>query len=120
MHPLIVYRLTTVVFGFSSSPFLAIRTLKQLITDVGKNYPLAAEMVNKQIYVDDLILTADNLETAISLQNEAIELLSKGGFELRKWTSNCPQLVANVPESHREKPLFISENNPLYNVLGIK
>lgn len=65
-------------------------------------------MVNKQIYVDDLILTADNFETAIPIQKEAIELLSKGGFELKKWTSNCPQLGTNVPESHREKPLSTS------------
>lgn len=100
LNPLLVYRLTTVVFGFSSSQFLAFITLKQLITDVGKNYPLAAEMVNKQIYVDDLIRTADNLETAISLQKEAIELLSKGGFELRKWTITCPKLYRSLTEKN--------------------
>lgn len=120
-HPLLIYKLTTVVFGFSCSPYLAIRTLRQLVVDEGDKYPLASQALMNQVYVDDLILGANSIVEALSLQKEIIELLSQGGFDLRKWTSNCLELVCCVPESHREKPLlFESSENPIYSVLGIK
>lgn len=120
-QPLSIYCLTTVVFGFVCSPYLAIRTLRQLIADEGDKYPLAARVLKKQVYVDDLILGAHSLEEALLLQKETIQLLSKGGFDLRKWISNCPELVSNMPRSHLEKPLhFQSSDNPFYSVLGIK
>lgn len=35
------YRLTTVTYGLSCAPFLALRTLQQLVKDEGTRYPLA-------------------------------------------------------------------------------
>jgi len=35
-------------------------------------------------YVDDLITGTDDVDTALSLQQELIEMLKKGGFTLRK------------------------------------
>ncbi|XP_054272529.1 uncharacterized protein LOC128992813 [Macrosteles quadrilineatus] len=119
--PLSVYRLTTVVFGFNCSPYLALRTLHQLITDEGANFPLAAEALKKQVYVDDLILGANSIEQALVLRNEVEQLLLKGCFELRKWTSNCPQIMETLPDSYKETPLYFnSSDQPYFKVLGIK
>lgn len=119
--PLSIYRLTTVVFGFVSSPFLAIRTLKQLVLDEGQNYPLASKVMEKQVYVDDLIFGANSPDEARTTQKEIIDLLSKGGFDLRKWVCNQPELISDIPESYKEKPMYFQgPDNPFYSILGIK
>lgn len=94
---------------------MAIRTLKQLVKDEGSRYPLAAKALENQIYVDDLFLGANSIEEAVSLQNEAVQLLSEGGFQLRKWKTNCPELVSSLPDEYKEKPLYFQSNNSLYN-----
>jgi len=43
--------------------------------------------------VDDLITGTDDVDTALSLQQELIEMLKKFGFTLRKWASNHPALL---------------------------
>lgn len=83
-----IYELLTVTYGLAPSSFLATRTLKQLAADEGSSYPLGRQALEKCFYVDDFIGGADSVEEAIRLRTELSELLEKGGFELRKWTSN--------------------------------
>lgn len=119
--PLQLYQLTTVTFGLSSSPYLANRVIKQLIADEGKNHPLAAKALQSQIFVDDAVLGCDTVIEALELQQDVIALLKKGGFELRKWSSNEPKLVENLPQEHCEVPLmFRSSGQPCLSVLGLK
>lgn len=55
------------------------------------------------------------------MQKDCVELLSKGGFTLRKWSSNHGALLKTVPEDHLETPLALSSTEqPLYSILGIK
>lgn len=98
--PLCVYSLNRVTFGVSSSPDLAIRTLHQLAEDEGQDYPEASTVLKTQTYVDDVICGADTMEKARHLQEQLIQLLKKGGFELRKWTSKYPELLQVLPEQH--------------------
>ena len=53
-------------------------------------------------FVDDIF--ADDLDSARKLRDELIKLLSSGGFPLKKWVSNHPQLVADLPEGDRLRP----------------
>ncbi|XP_070144903.1 uncharacterized protein [Drosophila kikkawai] len=48
------YRLLTVTYGLASSPFIAVRVLKQLATDYAEMYPNAAVVLNRDAYVDDI------------------------------------------------------------------
>lgn len=119
--PLEIYRLTTVTFGMSSSPFIANRVIQQLINDEGKNHPLAAKALRHQVYVDDAILGSDSIEEAIALQHDVVDLLKKGGFELRKWSANYPELLQNLPREHCDSPLmFRASGQPCLSVLGLK
>ncbi|XP_053679053.1 uncharacterized protein LOC128730038 [Anopheles nili] len=86
--PIQYYELNTVTYGLSPSSFLATRTLLQLATDEGTAYPVAATALKRNFYVDDFIGGADSVEDARRLRVGLGELLRKGGFELRKWTSN--------------------------------
>lgn len=102
LKPIEHYRLHTVTYGTSAAPYLAVRTLLQLADDESKRYPLAASVTKTDFYVDDLISGADDIETALVLQNELISLLRSGGMHLRKWSSNCDDVLAPLPASDRE------------------
>ena len=47
-------------------------------------------------YVDDFISGANTMEETIALRRELSELLAKGGFELRKWTSNLLGVLSGL------------------------
>lgn len=114
------YKLNTVTYGLNSSPYLAIRTLHQLAEDEGAIFPEAAKILKSQTYVDDCICGADNVSDALELQNQLIKLLKRGGFELRKWSSNSPELLQALPPEHLESPVFLeSSQQPHYSILGL-
>ena len=62
--PIQEYRLNTVTYGVSSSPFLAIRTLQQLASDEKQNFPIASEIVAKDTYVDDIVTGCCSIDDA--------------------------------------------------------
>lgn len=99
-HPVQDYRLSTVTYGLNCSPYLAIRTLLQLANDDGSAFPLAAKALQEDTYMDDIVTGASNLLEAEALKFQMISLLEKGGFELRKWASNEPSLLSDLPVDH--------------------
>lgn len=101
LMPLQDYKLQTVTFGVSSAPFLAIRTLRQLAIDESAKYPQAAEITLRDFYVDDLMTGCNTIAEATDVQNQLMKLMKSGGFELKKWSSNSPTLLTNVPSTHR-------------------
>ncbi|XP_053698923.1 uncharacterized protein LOC128745882 [Sabethes cyaneus] len=99
-EPLRAYELLTVTYGLTPSSFLATRTLEQLASDEGKNFPLGGPALRKNFYVDDYIGGAETVEDAIQTRLELDQLLTKGGFQLRKWTSNNPKVLESIDPSH--------------------
>ena len=93
-----VYNLNTVTFGEAPSPFLAIRTLHQLSDDESHDFPLAAQILKRDVYVDDLLTGADTLSEVLGLRDGIISLLKRGGFNIRKWGSNQQHALDNIYE----------------------
>ena len=58
--------------------------LLQLAADENSRYPLAAAILESSVYVDDIITAADTIDEVRILQQELIQLLHAGGFELGK------------------------------------
>ncbi|XP_014204702.1 uncharacterized protein LOC106636718 [Copidosoma floridanum] len=84
------FRLTTVTYGTRPAPFLATRSLLQLVKDEGHRYPQAARILTSGRYVDDIFGEA---ETSDELSEQALqlkELCMAGGLPLAKWHSNSP------------------------------
>ena len=50
-----------------SSPFLAIRVLRQLALDEGEKFPLAVEILNKQTYIDHTLSGGHSLNEAVEI-----------------------------------------------------
>ncbi|XP_065356376.1 uncharacterized protein LOC135950776 [Calliphora vicina] len=99
---IIIYKLSTVTYGTKPAPFLSIRVLQQLSSDENDKYPLACKVLNTDTYVDDVISGADNLVDALELHTQLCQLLYKGKFNLRKWTTNSEELLSHIPLEFRE------------------
>jgi len=101
-------------------PFLTTKCLQKLIEYEAINYPEAAKMASDGFYVDDLIMGTDNLDTALSLQQDLIDMLKKDGFTLRKWLSNYPALLIHFsPEDVERKLLLSFGNENVIKALGL-
>ncbi|XP_061401019.1 uncharacterized protein LOC133336755, partial [Musca vetustissima] len=72
-----------------------------------ERYPLGSQMLKDNFYMDDGLCGADSLSTAIEIQKELVTILKQHGFILRKWSSNTPRLLKNIPHSDREIPTKI-------------
>lgn len=120
--PMRVYELNTTTYGLTSSPYIAIRTLLELAHRERLNYPRAAAILEDSVYVDDVCTGASTATEALILRDELIAILKSGGYELRKWLSNCPDLLRDLPVEHQQDPLLFEDaDNPnLIAVLGIQ
>lgn len=91
-----VYELSTVTYGTKPALFLATRTLKQLAQDERSRFPLAAKSVEEDTYMDDIITGVEDIETGIELRKQLNSLMASGGFNLRKWASNCSTVLNGI------------------------
>ncbi|XP_026325441.1 uncharacterized protein LOC113234351, partial [Hyposmocoma kahamanoa] len=119
LEPIQEYQLCTVTYGTKAAPFLAMRTIKQLIMDEGKFYPLAAEILDHQLYVDDLLAGCNSIEEAQMAQSQLITMLKCGGFNMRKWASNNLTLLENLPEELISQNMFNFQQAETNKTLGI-
>lgn len=57
------------------------------------------------MYVDDALVGSTKFEEALRLQDDNIRFMQKGGFTLRKWSSNHHSILDSLPEDHLCIPL---------------
>jgi len=100
-EPVEDFVMNTVTFGQKSFPFLAIRTLHQLVEEEAAIMPTVKAIVQRDLYVDDVATGAETEEMAIELHKNLVEVCSKEQFELRKWSSNSEKLLNSIPPEHR-------------------
>ncbi|XP_075150788.1 uncharacterized protein LOC142224895 [Haematobia irritans] len=94
------YELQTVTFGVNCAPYLAIRTLRQLADDSENDYPHAAHILRRCMYLDDVLTGYHDMETAVEYRDQLIRVLSSARFELRKWNSNELAILESLPADH--------------------
>lgn len=80
------------------------------------NHPLASQVLQSSVYIDDCVSGADSVDASLRLQTELISLLKKRGFELRKWASNFPSILSAVPADYSQIS-FESEGPSFLKVL---
>ncbi|GFQ67374.1 uncharacterized protein TNCT_718081 [Trichonephila clavata] len=95
-EPIQDFRLTRVAYGTASAPYLAIKCLQQLALNESNNFPLASKAALKDFYVDDLMSGTNSLSEALELQNQLTQMVSSAGLVLRKWASNCSELLNSI------------------------
>lgn len=113
------YQFNRVPFGLKSSPYLAMRTVRQLANDMRPHFPDAAHVAESKLYMDDLVHSVPDDDSAARLARELISLFKSGAFDLVKWNSNSPSVLENLPESHRSQVDFTDGSNSVSKVLGL-
>ncbi|XP_008478454.1 uncharacterized protein LOC103515297 [Diaphorina citri] len=113
------YEITRVCFGVASSPYHALRVIKQLTIDEGPKFPKAAEVLENDIYVDDVVTGASSISEACELREQLSNLLAAGGFELRKWSCSHPEVLEGLSLDLLENSHPMGDNQTL-RVLGIQ
>ena len=119
----VAYRLNTVTYGTASTPYLALRVIRKLVEDEGTSFPLASDVLLRQIYIDDCLFGADSEEQILKIREKVRTLLGKGEFQLRKWASNSASLLQDIdPAEHGlaiEKPLKEDESLKILSIFWI-
>lgn len=116
-----IYQLCTVTYGTASAPYLAVKSLQTLANLERNNYPIGADIVLNNFYVDDVLCGADTVAECLEAQKELISLLSSGGLALRKWASNCNKILEVLNPAHCEckLPLSIDDGTNI-STLGVQ
>ena len=89
-------QLFTVTYGTACAPYQAVRVLLQLADDKARRFPLAAEILRNNFYVDDARAGADTVEEAMEKKKQLRGTLAVGGLDLDKWAANDPALLQDI------------------------
>ena len=124
--PTEVYEFCRVVFGIKASPYLASRTLKETTDRFGDQFEHNVKTaVENSFFVDDFLSSHPSTAQAQLIQQDSQKLLHKGSFHLRKWRSNVPEALDNVPAEDLAQGNVMSinpadsKNGQLTKTLGV-
>ena len=120
--PVQVYEYQRHVFGAKSSPKCANDALKRV--GIEDEFPIAANAIHNNFYMDDLIKSVETAEEGIEMFNQLQPLLSNHGFELKKCISNNDEVNAVIPECLKSisntKQVDVEPNAQRLSVLGLQ
>ncbi|XP_026331735.1 uncharacterized protein LOC113239082 [Hyposmocoma kahamanoa] len=114
------YQLCTITYGMKAAPFLAMRTMQQLASDDKEKYPLAAEVLQRQFYVDDLLGGNHSLSDAKEVQQQLIKMFQGAKINLRKWSSNCAELLSELSADQINPTTMDFKNANSTKALGLQ
>ena len=116
-----IFEFNRLVFGSSSSPFLAQLVAKSNATKFQKQFKRASESVLASTFMDDTLDSIDTIEESKVLYRDLKKLWAKAGMETHKWLSNSFELLEYIPEKERGVKLTISDNqNDSTKALGVR
>ncbi len=118
----VVLQSTRWVFGNAQAPFAAQFAILKLVEDHGDKFPHAARVLKDCRYVDDLIVSFEDEETAMKLRKELMQLAKIGGFDIKKWISNSREVLKDVPVKDRVLKWELDDNEmnlPVSKALGV-
>ncbi|CAK1599199.1 unnamed protein product [Parnassius mnemosyne] len=99
--PLVLYHFNRVCFGLTSSPYHALRTVRQLIDDDGAKYPLAGCIASTSLYMDHIAFSLPSESEASDASQQLIGLFKGAQWDLIKWNSNRRSVLDDLPASHK-------------------
>ena len=96
---LVCYRYKTIVFGYTSSPFI----LNYVMKHHNESYPndKCRQILDNKFYVDNLIVTSNDPGELHELYNLCFDRMREGGFILRSWNSNSIELRNTMKSDNR-------------------
>lgn len=106
------YRYNTIIFGFTSSPFVLHYVVKYHASKYPKDF--CSKILSNNMYVDNLIVTSNDLDVLRDVYVKANSRMSEGGFTLRSWNSNNVLLQNMMKEDNK----FVEHGTDIEKILG--
>ena len=114
------YQLNTVTYGTRAAPYLATRCLNQLAEDNMLKFPIGAQALKNNFYVDDGLVGANSLREASEIQQQLTLMLNSAGMKLKKWCANTPKVLSGIPTEDQEIALHFDAAEDQYTkTLGL-
>ena len=111
---LVTYRYKTIIFGFNASPFILNYVLKHHAEKYAED--AFSKILKENLYVDNMLVTSNNLDFLKDVYRETQNRLEEGGFTLRSWNSNSKELQSIMTDQNN----LATHGNPYEKVLGMK
>lgn len=86
-----IYMMTSVSFGDKPAGAIASLALKKTAELQKDLHPRVASMIMQNSYVDDIVDSFDDAETAKDAAQRADEILANGGFKIKEWTMSADE-----------------------------
>ncbi|XP_036334764.1 uncharacterized protein LOC118745419 [Rhagoletis pomonella] len=91
-----VYVMCAMTFGISCGPCIAHYVRNKNAEEHQQQHPQAFEAIQKAHYVDDYIDSVDSEEAAFEVADLVRKVHRAGGFEIRNWASNSPNVLTKL------------------------
>lgn len=115
-----IFKITRIIYGAVSSPFIANQTLKRAALDNTDDEEVR-EIINKQAYVDDVMAGAATVAKCQQQIKKTVETLDKAKMPLMKITANHEDILKFVDPSRRRDTLItIEHEKEISKVLGLR
>ena len=105
---IVVFRFTKAVFGVICSLYLLNVTIRHHLDLYKETDPDFVEKVRTSLYCDDYVASFESESEAFEQYENLKNCFRDGGFNIRKWKSNCKDLISKIDENEREH--FSNEN----------
>ncbi|XP_073776433.1 uncharacterized protein [Danio rerio] len=102
-----VYEWQVLPFGTTCSPCCATFALQKHVIDHSQPGEDVRESIEKHFYVDNFLQSFDSQEEARDRASKLHNLLATGGFDLRQWASNFPQVLDTIPSTAKSNTLVL-------------
>ncbi|XP_052562904.1 uncharacterized protein LOC120427189 [Culex pipiens pallens] len=109
-------------FGSKSSPASAQYVKNRNAEEHAGQYPDAVAAIINRHYVDDYFDSVDTLEEAVKRAKQVSHVHKQGGFEIRNWVSNSPEVLTALGEEKPMSPVLLNQDKqtPSERVLGVR
>jgi len=105
-----VYEFSRLIFGGCYGPFCAQYVWQRHAEVHRQQYPLASKAVKDNCYMDDVMCSAKSIEEAKEVRRQLTELSDKAGFHIRKWISQKPEVIEDIPVADRAKEVNLQQD----------
>jgi hypothetical protein len=112
------FKMLVHIFGATDSPCCANYALQSVAKTTKEGD--VKQVILRNFYMDDMLMAADDVTSAVEIASKVTQCLSQKGFVLTKWMSSSAKVMQHFSQEKMPSQLNLDFNNlPLERVLGI-
>ncbi|XP_045495970.1 uncharacterized protein LOC123694549 [Colias croceus] len=113
------YRMTSLIFGATCSPAIAIYIKNRNAAKYIESDPEAYDAIVRNHYVDDLLNSYDTEDEAINSARRISEIHKEASYELRQWTSNSRNVLNALAPGTTRSSISLDGSSNVERTLGV-